>query len=146
MSTQNGSKLDFDLADCWFTPLNWDIDKNVLLWWPLTICTCVHLWCSVKPEMHGRLHPNYGLVTSLLVHDPLSSLAYPMITHTPMVARPWPTSRVTIVATCYRIARKLGRKLNFVVWWSTFATTKINYNISYLHIILYTYDDPLLNH
>ena len=37
-------------------------------------------------EMHGRMHPNEGLVTVSLVHDPLSSLAYPMITHTPLAA------------------------------------------------------------
>ena len=36
--------------------------------------------------MHGRMHPNEGLVTVLLAHDPLSSLAYPMISHTPLVA------------------------------------------------------------
>ena len=28
--------------------------------------------------MHGRMHPNLGLATILLAHDPLSSLAYPM--------------------------------------------------------------------
>ena len=46
------------------------------------------------------MHPNC-LVTVLLAHDPLSSLDYPMITHTPLVAgnlpiktlvaRRWPT-------------------------------------------------------
>ena len=33
-------------------------------------------------EMHGQMHPNLGLVTVLLAHDLLSSLAYPMIIHT----------------------------------------------------------------
>ena len=28
--------------------------------------------------------------------------------------------------TIYRIARKLDGKLNLVVWWSTFATAKLN--------------------
>ena len=37
-------------------------------------------------ELHGQMHPSKGLATILLAHDPLSSLAYPMITHTPLVA------------------------------------------------------------
>ena len=37
-----------------------------------------------------------GLVTSLLAHNPLSSLAYPMITHTPLVASNLPIK--TLVA------------------------------------------------
>ena len=36
--------------------------------------------------MHGQMHPNLGLATILLAHDSLSSLAYPMITHTSLVA------------------------------------------------------------
>ena len=36
--------------------------------------------------MHGRMHPNYGLATILLAHDPLSPSAYPVITHTHPVA------------------------------------------------------------
>ena len=38
--------------------------------------------------MHGRIYPYQGLVTSLLAHDPLSSLhELPYdITHTPLVA------------------------------------------------------------
>ena len=47
-------------------------------------------------EMHGRMHPNSGLVTVLLAHDPLSSLAYPMITHNPVVASNLPIK--TLVA------------------------------------------------
>ena len=48
MGTQNGSKLDLirPVVD-WHLLIEY-IDKNVLLWWPRTICSCVHLWCSVK--------------------------------------------------------------------------------------------------
>ena len=56
-------------------------------------------------EMHGRMHPNWGLATILLAHDPLSSLAYPRIIHTPLavgnlpiktlVARQQPTNKHT---------------------------------------------------
>ena len=48
------------------------------------------------------MHPIYGIATILLAHNPLSSLACPMITHIPrvasnlriktLVARQWPTS------------------------------------------------------
>ena len=47
--------------------------------------------------MHGQMHPNYGLVTSVLAYDPLSSLVYPMTAHTPMVASNLPTVK-TLVA------------------------------------------------
>ena len=53
-------------------------------------------------ELHGQMYPIYGIATILLAHNPLSSLACPMITHTPPVAsnlriktlvtRQWPTS------------------------------------------------------
>ena len=36
--------------------------------------------------MHGQMHPDKDLVPDLLAHDLLSSLAYPMITHTQLVA------------------------------------------------------------
>ena len=42
-------------------------------------------------EMHGRMHP---IITILLAHDPLSSLAYPMITHGPPVAGNLPTKNL----------------------------------------------------
>ena len=44
VSTENWSSQIFD----WYLGIK-DIDKKVLLWWPLTIilCTCVHLWCNV---------------------------------------------------------------------------------------------------
>ena len=38
---------------------------------------------SVCGQRSGRMHPNLGRAIILLAHDPLSSLAYPMITHTP---------------------------------------------------------------
>ena len=37
-------------------------------------------------EMHGRMHPNLGLATILLAHDPLSSLTYRRILYVPHVA------------------------------------------------------------
>ena len=79
-------------------------------------CTCVHVYlcmidgprlvctpiCSVSIHacnscktligVHGRMHPNKGLATVcfFLAYDPLSALAYPMITHTPLVASNFP--------------------------------------------------------
>ena len=46
--------------------------------------------------MHGRMHPKYGLVTSLLAYDPLSSLVYPMTAHTPMIASNLPTVKTSV--------------------------------------------------
>ena len=42
-------------------------------------------------EMHGRMHPSQGLATILLASDPISSLAYTMITHTSLVASNLPS-------------------------------------------------------
>ena len=44
--------------------------------------------------MLGQTHPNYGLATILLAHDPLSSLVYPMTTKPikSLVAWQWPTN------------------------------------------------------
>ena len=39
-----------------------------------------------RARVHGQIHPNYDHVAILLAHVPLSSLAYPMITHIPLVA------------------------------------------------------------
>ena len=50
-------------------------------------------------EMHGQMHPNQGLVTGLLAHDPFNiGLPYdhPMITYTPLVACNFPIK--TLVA------------------------------------------------
>ena len=55
-------------------------------------CTCtfvvhvhvhsyMYLTVIVVHEMHGRMHHNHCQITILLDHDPLSSLAYPMMTH-----------------------------------------------------------------
>ena len=47
-------------------------------------------------EMHGRMHHNHCQITNLLAHDPLSSLAYPMMTHTLPLASNYPIK--TLVA------------------------------------------------
>ena len=52
--------------------------------------------CKTLIGMHGRRHPNQGLATILLAHDPLSSLAYSTITHTSLVAGNFPIK--TLVA------------------------------------------------
>ena len=69
------------------------------------ICTRI-----VVHEMHGRMHHNHCQITNLLAHDPLSSLAYPMLTHTPplagylliktLVARQQPTNICTSLVVC----------------------------------------------
>ena len=63
----------------------------------LTVHVHVSNSCKTLIGVH-EMH----LATVLLVHDPLSSLAYPMVTHTPpeagnlpkktLVARQWPTN------------------------------------------------------
>ena len=44
------------------------------------------------------MHPNLSLVTVSLAHDPLSSLAYNMITHTPLVAVNLPIKTLVAMA------------------------------------------------
>ena len=41
--------------------------------------------------MHGRVHPNYCLITILLAHDPFHHQPTHMITHTPPVTDPYKT-------------------------------------------------------
>ena len=36
-------------------------------------------------EMHGQMHPNQRLTAILLAHDPLSSLANPVISYVPFL-------------------------------------------------------------
>ena len=62
-------------------------------------------------EMHGRMHPNQGLVTVLLVHDPLSSLAYPMITHTPLVASNLPIKTLVAIAMTNKFIYSIPRNV-----------------------------------
>ena len=61
--------------------------------------------------MHGRMHPNYGLATILLAHDPLSSSTYPRIPHVAsnlpiktLVARQQPTLSYTVHCVVLYIA------------------------------------------
>ena len=55
-----------------------------------------YLIVIVVHELHGRMHHKYCQITILLAHNPLSSSAYPMITHPPPVADNLPTK--TLVA------------------------------------------------
>ena len=76
-----------------------------LMWTWMCVCTCN----SCKTLI--GVHEMHGLATILLAHDPLSLLAYSMITHTPpvagnlpiktLVARQWPTSMYMLLVYMY---------------------------------------------
>ena len=52
---------------------------------------------TVCLEYTSDAHPSLGLTTSSLAHDPLSSLVYPMTTHTPLAASNSPTKNLQLL-------------------------------------------------
>ena len=59
------------------------------------MCICMHVCSSYLTvigvhEMHSRMLPNHSQITNLVVIDPLSSLAYPMMTHLLPIANKLP--------------------------------------------------------
>ena len=70
-------------------------NKRILFMYQLVISNS-HMPLLGMHEMHGRMHPKWGHVIILLVHDPLLSSTYPMIIHTHHVAGNLP--KKTLVA------------------------------------------------
>ena len=52
---------------------------------------------TVCLEYTSDAHPSLGLTTSSLAHDPLSSLVYTTITHTPLVAGTLPINKIWLL-------------------------------------------------
>ena len=97
--------------------------EEVILLAPLYICNSCKTIIGVH-EMHGQMHPNYDFATILLANDSLSSLAYPMTTHTPLAAGNFPIKTLIVMQ----------------------QPTNILYGhmFSYFYIVIYRLRDPVI--
>ena len=85
----------------------------------LHVCNSCKTLIEVN-EMHGRMHPSYGLATILLAHDPLSSLTYPRIPHAPHIASNLPMKCWLLgngqQSTLYNTYNMLYQHISLCVW------------------------------
>ena len=105
---ENISRMYYWALKCW--PCNINVPFLLFRVMLVTSKTCKTLIGVHVHKIQGWLYPKKGLATVLLAHDPLSSSAYPMITHTTLIAsnlpvqilvvRRWPTKLILVHEKC----------------------------------------------